>query len=341
MSARKPKPETAPAERPTDVACTDAESFAPNLATAWLRARRRISPMAKAATAQVRSSKGAAASYSYQFTSSETMVEGCLDALLAEGLTFSLVSWEVGEPLIGYQCPTLWGVFELVFVVDGTTREYRYPMPIASRNDADKAVAGAITYLLGQALRAVLMVPKSGGDDQDPDKRTREYGGHAWGGDSPRGGTRTTTPASKPPAKPAKPEPDKLAPLRAKVRALSIELKDRTSQTWADVARLADLSNPKAPTADDLRKAKAWLNDALDATEGAGQKAEADEYDDPGPPDDWQPTTKPEDDSQAPPDNIDPETGEVLDEAALEAREERAAIQAEANGELGDGAVAK
>lgn len=304
--------------------------FAPNLSTAWLRARRRIAPIAKGSTAKVQSNR-TGTGYTYQFTSSEEMVEACLDALLAEGLTWSLVAWDVGEPLIGYQCPTLWATFELVFVADESKREFRFPMPIASRNDADKAVAGALTYLLGQSLRAVLMVPKSGGDDQDPDKRTREYGGHAWGGDAPRATTRATAK----PAAPAKPKGADLGPLRAKVRSLASELKDRTGATWGSIAKAAELSNPSSPSPEDLRKAKTYLESKLDEIEAASG---------------WQTTPKPEDESQAPDDEgdapepydpgdgkgdevpagVDPETGEVFDEDAFE----REAIRAEANGEL-------
>lgn len=266
------------------------------LRAAFLEARRNIRKVAKDSTAKVTSQR-TGGSYTYKFTSSEDMVEACVDALLEHGLTWSLVDWSIGGPLEGYQCPTLWGTFELDHPASGGLRIYRFPMPIASRNDADKALAGAVTYLMGQAIRSVLQIPKSGADDQDPDKRTSEHGGRAWGNDEPRETQRSTPqpqrqqrppPPQRAPRTPT-PEPGKLDGLRSAIRDRFGELRKRDrAMGWDRVCDLAGVENPKAPSPAELAKLNDWIKGRL-ADLGA-------------------PVEEPE-----PPVGIDPNTDEVVE----------------------------
>jgi len=143
---------------------------------------------------------GGRVEYSYQFTSTEDMLEHCRHALHEHGLSWEMTGWDVVGALPGFNVPTLVGTFELCHGDSGEVLTRVYKMPIASRNDADKATAGAITYLLGQATRALLMVPKVSDTDakNDPDKRTSEHGG--WRDrDEPRS-QRVVTPAVTPQA---------------------------------------------------------------------------------------------------------------------------------------------
>jgi len=343
------------------------------LRSAFLEARRNIRKVAKDSTAKV-SSKRTGTSYTYQFTSSEDMVEACVDALLDQGLTWSLTAWKVGEPLRGYECPTLWGVFELDHPSSGARRVYTLPMPIASKNDADKALAGAVTYLMGQAIRSVMQIPKSGADDQDPDKRTSEHGGRAWGNEPPRETQRSAprSPRAQRPPPPQRaprtptPAPGKLDGLRGAVKSRLGELRNHDGgMTWDRVCDLAAVENPKAPSPGDLAKLNDWIKDRLEELkpqvepptvvvcdlcrgkdgEHAGGCPEG------GPPPsadegEAKAAAEPEGKPEAPepydpgvPPGIDPDTGEVTDLEAHDAwirAEGQAAKLAEAEGTDGD-----
>lgn len=161
---------------------------------ALYEAQKAVGGIGKDSTAKVQSKKGAGASYSYQYTSSEDMIAHARHALLDAGLSWEMVGWELGAPIPTASCPTLLGFFELCHGESGQILRRQYSMPIASRNDTDKAVAGAITYLLGQATRALLMIPKvsDAASKLDPDQRETDHGG--W---EPREGARTVV-APKP-----------------------------------------------------------------------------------------------------------------------------------------------
>lgn len=172
---------------------------------ALYEAQKAVGGIGKDSTAKVNSKKGTGASYSYKYTSSEDMIAHARHALLDAGLSWEMVGWELCEPIPTASCPTLRGFFELCHGESGEILRREYSMPVASRNDTDKAVAGAITYLLGQATRALLMIPKVSDEASklDPDKRDSDHGG--W---QPRETTRTVAKSSavQPPAKDPKAE---------------------------------------------------------------------------------------------------------------------------------------
>jgi hypothetical protein len=145
-----------------------------NVRKALFLAQRDVGKVAKDSKADVKNKDGARI-YSYAYTSSEDMIEHCRHALHEHGLSWELASYEQRSPLPGTQCPSLWGRFELCHAETGEVLEREYCMPIASRNDADKALSGAITYLLGQATRLLLLVPKVSEEDakNNPDRRDR------------------------------------------------------------------------------------------------------------------------------------------------------------------------
>src|SRR5690349_12575712 len=158
-------------------------------------AQRDVGGIGKDGTAKIvgKNKEGGRVEYSYQFVSTEDMLAHCREALSANGLSWELIGWDVQGPLPGFNVPTLIGTFELCHGDSGEVLTRVYKMPIASRNDADKATAGAITYLLGQATRALLLVPKVSDTDaqNDPDRRTTHHGG--WHDrDEPRQERRVT-----------------------------------------------------------------------------------------------------------------------------------------------------
>lgn len=158
-------------------------------------AQRDVGGIGKDGTAKIvgKNKEGGRVEYSYQFVSTEDMLAHCREALSANGLSWELIGWDVQGPLPGFNVPTLIGTFELCHGDSGEVLTRTYKMPIASRNDADKATAGAITYLLGQATRALLLVPKVSDTDaqNDPDRRTTHHGG--WHDrDEPRQERRVT-----------------------------------------------------------------------------------------------------------------------------------------------------
>lgn len=209
-------------------------------------AQRDVGGVAKDSTAKVNPKEGA--SYSYKFTSSEDMLEHCRHALHQHGLSWEMVHYEIEGTLgakRGYDRnepapppPMLVGHFELVHAESGEMLCRTYRMPIASRNDADKALSGAITYLLGQATRLLLLVPKVSEEDakNDPDRRERHVD------DQPRS-ERRIVPATAP----------KQAPLGEPGRHYT---EGELARLRHDCQRAVDLAKPlldkKAP---ELRKA--------------------------------------------------------------------------------------
>lgn len=145
---------------------------------ALFAAQRDVEAVVKGDTATVRGENkdGKAYSYDYKFTSSEDMLEHCREVLHKHGLSWEMISYEIGPPLPGMRCPTLWGNFELVHAESGEMLPRRYPMPISIGKDEDKKLVGACTYLLGHATRLLLLVPKISEEDarQNPDRRTSE-----------------------------------------------------------------------------------------------------------------------------------------------------------------------
>jgi hypothetical protein len=173
----------APIEKDTDV---DVDSVsvpiilttpAPTMLVrkALFAAQRDVEAVAKGDTATVQGEKdGRRYEYKYKFTSSEDMLAHCREVLHKHGLSWEMSSYEITGPQTGLKSPTLWGTFELVHAESGEMLTRRYPMPIASRNDDDKKIAGACTYLLGHATRLLLLVPKVSEEDAalNPDRRT-------------------------------------------------------------------------------------------------------------------------------------------------------------------------
>ncbi len=192
---------------------------------------------------------------------------------------------------------------------------------VGGGNNHAHAVGSAITYARRFALAAMVGVAPGEDDDGNAVGNTKEP--------PPREpSTRTRTrrpPADSKPA--AEPSEDKIAPLRAKVKALFAELKDREGGSWSGICQAAGVRNPSAPNAAEFRALKDWINGRLDVLEKVGPKE-----DDQTPPEDdgdQSPAPYIPGDRPAPP-GIDPETGEVLDAkafAAWEAEEERRAIQ--------------
>lgn len=144
-----------------------------NVRKALFAAQRDVGGIGKDSEAEVK--KDGKLIYKYDFTSSEDMLAHCRHALHEHGLSWEMVAYEQRTALPGNQCPHLWARFELYHAESGELLEREYTMPIASRNDADKALAGAITYLLGQATRLLLLVPKVTDEDakNDPDRRDK------------------------------------------------------------------------------------------------------------------------------------------------------------------------
>jgi hypothetical protein len=148
-----------------------------NVRKALFAAQRDVEAVAKGDTATVRGEKdGKGYSYTYKFTSSEDMLAHCREVLHRHGLTWEMVGYDVAAPMLGLKSPTLWGEFELCHAESGEVLSRRYPMPIAGRNEDDKKIAGACTYLLGHATRLLLLVPKVSEEDaaQNPDRRVDE-----------------------------------------------------------------------------------------------------------------------------------------------------------------------
>lgn len=251
-------------------------------------ARKSLRGVEKADTARVRSKKGEGSSYTYQFTSSEDMIAACRDALHEADVTCELVSWAVGEPLPKMQCPTLWSTFEVCHVPSGETEERRYPMPIASSNDADKAVAGAITYTFGQVMRALLLVPKvSDKDTNDPDRRTTDDG-RGW-----RGGDASPEQRAKAEARVAKAKADAEArkakgngqptpkpgpsgedaeteALKAKARGLMSELQSKTHEKPKDIITKALGQYVQQPNREQLATIQFYVEERLADLDGSG-----------------------------------------------------------------------
>jgi hypothetical protein len=153
------------------------------LASALLEAQRTVGAVPKGHTAKIKTDKG---EYSYKYAAGEDMISAARDALLASGLTWTLVAYEIegGNP------PTLVATYMLEHPESEGQRLYTFPMPIASRNHADKALAGALTFGVSYALRGILNIPRE--DPNEPDKRTGEKDG---------------VPFSKEPRQPAKRRP--------------------------------------------------------------------------------------------------------------------------------------
>ena len=163
---------------PIEPSATQAVAPTSNVRKALFAAQRDIEAVAKGDTATVKGDKdGKSYSYTYKFTSSEDMLAHCRDVLHRHGLTWEMVGYDVAAPLVGLKSPTLWADFELVHAESGEVLARRYPMPIASRNDDDKKIAGACTYLLGHATRLLLLVPKVSEEDaaQNPDRRVDDH----------------------------------------------------------------------------------------------------------------------------------------------------------------------
>jgi hypothetical protein len=279
-------------------------TIAKNLAlrAALHEARKSLRGVEKADTARVTSKKGAASSYTYKFTSSEDMVAACRDALHEQDVSCELVSWEVGPPLEGMRCPTLWSTFEVCHIPSGETEERRHPMPIASNNDADKAIAGAITYTYGQAFRALLTVPKVSDKDANDPERRRDDGGRGWepragiGGDSSpeqqakaearvakakadaaarkgRGDAPTSNGAPTTAAPQPSGEAGKDDVLRASVRALLSEYKEKANVRPKDAIEKVLGEKVDQPNADQLRLVKKAVERELARLEGGSDAA--------------------------------------------------------------------
>lgn len=250
-----------------------------NVRRALLQAQRSVRGVAKADTAKVKDKDGKEI-YSYKFASSEDMVEACREALLDAGLVWELVGWDLVEPAARTNdlrdrrasvLPTLVGHFELSHPGSGDVELRDYPMPIASRNDADKAVAGAITYLIGQSLRTLLMVPRVSEEDakNDPDRRTEKARG--WHDDEPpRAGRRTILPPEDPSA--AAPQGD-FAPtgettdwLKGECQRLVGELRKYLPRHSLKIFR-SDAGVPQEGplSAAELRTYRGWLDRTLAA----------------------------------------------------------------------------
>jgi hypothetical protein len=245
-----------------------------NVRKALLQAQRTVRGVAKADTAKV--FKDGKEIYSYKFASSEDMVEACREALLEAGLVWELVGWDLVEPAARTNdardrrasvLPTLVGHFELSHPESGDVELRDYPMPIASRNDADKAVAGAITYLIGQSLRGLLMVPRVSEEDakNDPDFRTEKARG--WHDDEPRGTRREILSPERPtPAPKGDDEPagETTEWLKGECQRLVGELQKRTRGTSPQIFR-AEAGVPQSGqlSAAELREYRGFLDRKL------------------------------------------------------------------------------
>lgn len=239
---------------------------------ALFMAQRDVGGIGKDSTAKIvgKSKDGGRVEYSYKFTSTEDMLEHCRHALHEHGLSWEMTGWDVLPPLPGFGCPTLVCTFELCHGESGQVLDRTYKMPIASRNDADKATSGAITYLLGQATRTLLLVPKVSEEESKntPDQRTENHGG--W---EQRGTQRSVTLAARrEPVAPHERErveatPDTGVPnveeLRARAEKLSMKLKGYTQWSLATQRSRAKVSKSGSLSPEELVLFVRWCTTEL------------------------------------------------------------------------------
>lgn len=229
-------------------------------------AQRDVGVIAKDSTAKVQGESkktGQRFEYTYAFTSSEDMLEHCRKALHEHGLSWEMVGYDVESPLPKFDCPTLVGRFELVHADSGEVLERVYKMPIASRNDPDKATSGAITYLLGQATRLLLLVPKVSEEDakNSPDRRTENHGG--W--QDRREPERKVTPRARPQEPDANVDenPDNAAELRAECERLSKKVKGHLQVSLAEMRKRAKVSTSGTLSPIELDRFVKWCQARL------------------------------------------------------------------------------
>lgn len=231
-------------------------------------AQRDVEAVAKGDVAKVEGVSGAGKtySYSYKFTSSEDMLAHCREVLHRHGLTWEMAAYDVGPPLHGLKTPTLWADFELVHAESGEILTRRYPMPLGGRNDDDKKIAGACTYLLGHATRLLLLVPRVSEEDaaQNPDRRTDE--------DHPRS-ERRVTPGPKSATQIALPDPERsytdteLGRLRDDCGKLAPIAGRTLDKTAADMRKAAGLPAGTL-TGAQLARYRKWMIDSIDIAGG-------------------------------------------------------------------------
>jgi hypothetical protein len=130
-----------------------------NLAAALLEAQRAIGAVAKGSTNEYDR---------YQYTSSDTMIAACRDALHSADLLFDREGWRIDRTV---EPNELVSKFALEYPATGERREYEVEWPIVPNQKrltaVDKARAGALTTSIGYFLRDLLQVPRADPNEMD------------------------------------------------------------------------------------------------------------------------------------------------------------------------------
>jgi hypothetical protein len=140
-------------------ATPEAPVPAKSLSAALLEAQRLVGAVAK----------GSQNEYDkYAYTSSDTMIAACRDALHGAGLLFDREGWEIDRTVEPHELISL---FVLEYPTTGERREYRVPWAIVGNPKriyaVDKARAGALTTSIGYFLRDLLNVPRVDTNEMD------------------------------------------------------------------------------------------------------------------------------------------------------------------------------
>ena len=151
-------PKLAPAQAAPE-AQTPSQTPPRTLAAALLAAQRAVRSVAKGSTNEYDR---------YQYTSADTMVAACRDALHEADLVLSLEGWAVDPAKVP---PEAVLKFRLEHPPSDQSRQYEIPWPVVANQKrlyaVDKALAGGLTTAMGYFERGLLNLPRADPNEMD------------------------------------------------------------------------------------------------------------------------------------------------------------------------------